>query len=107
VERFGNRAQANAAIAASSGWLIDGVEVRLNHVAGIHMGPGTVVRCDYIYHNGQIGTTGPSPRARGSYWSNPETRAFGELLIDCEEDRALRAVLVAMLRDARRDGAAS
>jgi hypothetical protein len=25
---------------------------------------------------------------------NPATRAFGELLIDCEEDRTLRAVLV-------------
>lgn len=29
----------------------------------------------------------------GSYWANPETRSFAELLIDCEEDRTLRAVL--------------
>jgi hypothetical protein len=29
-----------------------------------------------------------------------QSRAFAELLIDCEEDRALRAVLVGMLREA-------
>jgi len=37
--------------------------------------------------------------AIGSYWDNPKTRSFGELLIDCQEDRALRAVLVGMLRE--------
>jgi hypothetical protein len=26
----------------------------------------------------------------GSYWGNPNTRTFAELLIDCEEDRTLR-----------------
>jgi hypothetical protein len=57
---------------------------------------------------------GPAPRAEllhilmlpdferadriGEFWSYPESRAFAELLIDCEEDRTLRA-LVGMLRD--------
>jgi hypothetical protein len=38
----------------------------------------------------------------GEFYGYPESRAIAELLIDCEEDRALRAVLVRMLREADR-----
>jgi hypothetical protein len=51
----------------------------------------------------RLDALGPAPRAEllhvltlpdfdrsdaiGSYWGNPKTRTFAELLIDCEEDR--------------------
>jgi hypothetical protein len=35
----------------------------------------------------------------GGFWSYPQSRAFAELLIDREEDRTLRAVLVGTLRE--------
>jgi hypothetical protein len=38
----------------------------------------------------------------GEFWSYPQSRAFAELLIDCEEDQTLRAVLVGMLREDER-----
>jgi hypothetical protein len=66
----------------------------------------------------RLDALGPAPRAEllhvlmlpdferadriGEFWSYPEGRTFAELLIDREEDRTLRAVLVGMLREAER-----
>jgi len=63
----------------------------------------------------RLDALGPAPRAEllhvlmlpdferadriGEYWGYPESRTFAELLIDWEEDRVLRAVLVGMLRE--------
>jgi hypothetical protein len=65
----------------------------------------------------RLDALGPAPRAEllhvlmlpdferadriGEFWSYQESRAFTDLLIDCEEDRTLRAVM-GMLRETDR-----
>ena len=38
----------------------------------------------------------------GTFWGHPETRTFGELLIDLEEDKPARAVVFGLLREMER-----
>jgi hypothetical protein len=38
----------------------------------------------------------------GEFWGHPETRTFGELLIDLEEDKAARAVIFGLLAEMER-----
>jgi hypothetical protein len=38
----------------------------------------------------------------GTFWGYPETRTFGELLIDLEEDKTLKAVIWGLLREMER-----
>jgi hypothetical protein len=43
----------------------------------------------------------------GTFWGDPETRTFGELLIDLEEDKAARAVVFGLLAEMERKGKAA
>jgi hypothetical protein len=63
----------------------------------------------------RLDALGPAPRAEplhvlmlpdfdrvdriGEFWGHPETRTFGELLIDLEEDKAARAVVFGLLAE--------
>jgi hypothetical protein len=66
----------------------------------------------------RLDALGPAPRAEllhvlmlpdferadriGEFWGYPETRTFGELLIDLEEDKAARAVVFGLLAEMER-----
>lgn len=67
---------------------------------------------------GRLAALGPAPRAEllhvlmlpdferaariGEFWSYPKSRQFAELLIDLEEDRTARALVIGMLRERTR-----
>jgi parallel beta-helix repeat protein len=62
VEKYATSAQSGAIQAQQPGdgergigWLIEDVEVRLNHAAGIRTGDETIVRNTVMHHNGQMG----------------------------------------------------
>jgi hypothetical protein len=40
--------------------------------------------------------------AIGTFWGHPETRTFGELLIDLEEGKAARAIVFGLLAEMER-----
>jgi hypothetical protein len=76
-----------------------GAEVELDssdESAGIELGPAPRAELLHVLMLPDLERVGMIQ----SYWGKPATRIFAELLIDCEEDRTLRAVLVGMLREA-------
>jgi parallel beta-helix repeat protein len=58
VEKFSTSLQA-AAIHGGRGWLVEGVEARLNHAAGLD--GATTLRDNYVHDNGQAGLGGSGP----------------------------------------------
>ncbi|MCP4307085.1 MAG: right-handed parallel beta-helix repeat-containing protein [bacterium] len=65
VEKYAVRAQEGAIQSQlpgggdfGSNWLIEDVEVRLNHGAGIRTGMATTIRRVSVHHNGQLGLAG-------------------------------------------------
>lgn len=58
AQRGAIQSQAPAVGERGSGWLIEDVEVRLNHGAGIRAGDYTIIRNVHTHHNGQQGLTG-------------------------------------------------
>jgi hypothetical protein len=79
--------------------------------------PRGLERVDRVLRE-RLDPLGPAPRAEllhvlrlpdfdradaiGTFWGNHETRTFGELLIDLEEDKAARAVVFGLPREMER-----
>ncbi|HHC08206.1 MAG TPA: right-handed parallel beta-helix repeat-containing protein [Actinobacteria bacterium] len=61
------------------GWLVEDVELRLNHAVGLRTGDATTVRRVYAHHNGQLGISvsgGSGVRIEESDLSFNNTRGF-------------------------------
>jgi hypothetical protein len=61
IEDFANAgppSSGDAAIKAGANWLITDNEVRDNARIGVRLGGGTVLRRNYVHHNGQYGVVG-------------------------------------------------
>lgn len=86
VEKYAVPAQDGAiqSLSASherlgTGWIIEDVETRLNHAAGIRTGDTTVVRRVFSHHNGQLGIAGNAGTdvvVEGSEIAANNTRGF-------------------------------
>ena len=71
----------------------------LRFAGGLHIVAGRVIV------EAELDTGAVARRLRkeiGELYGHPATRSLGELLIDAEEDKYLRAVLVGMLREPQR-----
>ncbi len=62
IEKYAVRAQQAAVDSRlgigsglASGWIVDGVETRLNHGVGINVTNGGIARNNFSHHNGQLG----------------------------------------------------
>jgi parallel beta-helix repeat protein len=56
VEKYANSAQMGAFVGTNTtGWILDGNQVRWNHGVGISMGSGWKVLHNNVHHNGQLG----------------------------------------------------
>jgi len=71
IEKYANWIQAGVigGNGYMSDWLVEGNEIRLNHGTGVIAGTNSIVKENYIHHNGQMGV-GAGGDAGNDYWIN-------------------------------------